>query len=388
MRKRKVLVWETLATVSGGQKMTLTIMDMLADKFEFCCLIPAKGMMSEELKKRNIPYVLMGDQTLPTGVKGKQVIFKYGLMSVKSVWKSLGVIRKYRPDILYAPGPAALPWSAVCGTLTRKPVIWHLHHIFLDGTTKKLLNVCGRWKSIWEIIAVSNCVGDQIANEKAHEKVNVLYNPVNVEKYANGNATRITMEVESKLGRKITPDVADSKTIVIGHVALIQRSKKQWFTLKLIEALRKNGYNAVGVFAGECREPEYMIELNQKVEQYGLREHVIFLGRRNDIPDLLKMIDMLIIPSFEGFPLAGLEAAAAGVPVIACDAAGAEEFIHVSGDGVSFTEDDVARAVDAVGKILKEKEKYKKAGIEFAGQMSNREYAAKIQQVFKAIEQS
>lgn len=389
MRKRKVLVWETLATVSGGQKMTLTIMDMLADKYEFCCLIPAKGMMSEELKKRNIPYVLMGDQTLPTGVKGKQVIFKYGLMSVKSVWKSLGVIHKYKPDILYAPGPAALPWSAVCGTLTHKPVIWHLHHIFLDGTTKKLLNVCGRWKSIREIIAVSNCVGDQIANEKAHEKVKVLYNPVNVEKYANGNATRITTEVESKLGRKITTDAADSKTIVIGHVALIQRSKKQWFTLKLIEALRKNGYNAVGVFAGECREPEYMDELNQKVDQYKLNEHVTFLGRRNDIPDLLKMIDMLIIPSaFEGFPLAGLEAAAAGVPVIACDAAGAEEFIRVSRDGVSFTEDDVASAVDAVGKILTEKEKYKKAGIEFAGQMSNREYAAKIQQVFKAIEQS
>lgn len=27
MQKKKVLVWETLATVSGGQKMTLTVMD-------------------------------------------------------------------------------------------------------------------------------------------------------------------------------------------------------------------------------------------------------------------------------------------------------------------------------------------------------------------------
>ena len=119
-----------------------------------------------------------------------------------------------------------------------------------------------------------------------------------------------------------------------------------------------------------------MTELNQKVEQYDLREHVIFLGRRNDIPDLLKMIDILIIPSaFEGFPLAGLAAAAAaGVPVIACDAAGAEEFIRVSRDGVTFAEDDVDSAADAVGKILEGKEQYKKAGIEFASQMSNREY--------------
>lgn len=129
-----------------------------------------------------------------------------------------------------------------------------------------------------------------------------------------------------------------------------------------------------------------MTELNQKVEQYNLREHVVFLGRRNDIPDLLKMIDILIIPSaFEGFPLAGL-AAAAGVPVIACDAAGAEEFIRMSRDGVTFAEDDVDSAADAVGKILEGKEQYKKAGIEFASQMSNREYSTKIEQIFKSIE--
>ena len=175
--------------------------------------------------------------------------------------------------------------------------------------------------------------------------------------------------------------------VVVGHVALIQRSKKQWFTLELLKALREKGYDAVGVFAGECRDSEYMAELNQSVEQYGLKGQVVFLGRRSDIPDLLKIIDMLIIPSaFEGFPLAGLEAAAAGVPVIACDAAGAEEFIRVSGDGVTFIEDDVVSAAEAVGKILEGKEMYKKAGIKFANQMSNQEYFARIEQIFRVIE--
>ncbi len=175
--------------------------------------------------------------------------------------------------------------------------------------------------------------------------------------------------------------------VVVGHVALIQRSKKQWFTLELLKALREKGYDAVGVFAGECRDSEYMAELNQSVEQYGLKGQVVFLGRRSDIPDLLKIIDMLIIPSaFEGFPLAGLEAAAAGVPVIACDAAGAEEFIRVSGDGVTFIEDNVVSAAEAVGKILEGKEMYKKAGIKFANQMSNQEYSARIEQIFKVIE--
>ena len=53
------------------------------------------------------------------------------------------------------------------------------------------------------------------------------------------------------------------QTLVIGHVALIQKLKKQHFTLELIKKLRATGYDAVGVFAGECREAEYMVYLEK-----------------------------------------------------------------------------------------------------------------------------
>lgn len=381
MGRKKILVWETLATVSGGQKMTLTIMDMLSDQFEFCCLIPAEGMLSEELKKRGIPYILMGDQTLPTGVKGKQVIFRYGLMSLRNVRKSLGAIRNYKPDILYAPGPAALPWSAVCGALTRKPVVWHLHHIFLDGATKKLLNLCGSWKSVRRIIAVSNCVGDQIVNATAHKKVEVLYNPVDVEKYAGGNPAQIAAELKTDCNLDL------EGCYVLGHVALLQRSKKQDFVLKVIEHLKEENIHVVGLFAGETREGDYFEELEDMTCKMRLEDNVRFLGRRNDIPDFLKLLDVLMIPSsFEGFPLAGLEAAAAGIPVAACDAAGAEEFVRVSDGGVVFKENDVENAANAIKAILKNKEHFRKAGVAFASKMSNHEYAVKIRQAFEFTE--
>lgn len=381
MTKKKILVWETLATVSGGQKMTLTILDMLADQYDFCCLIPKEGMLSDELKKRNIPYILMGDQTLPTGVKGKQVIFRYGWMSLKNIWKSLGIIRKYKPDMLYCPGPAALPWSAVCGTLTRKPVIWHLHHIFLDGATKKLLNICGKFKSVKKIIAVSNCVGDQIVNEAANKKVKVLYNPVDVKKYANGDSSKILAEMEKQFGFAL-----DKSRISIGHVALVQRSKRQDFVLDVIAELKHKGLETVGIFAGEARETEYLAEIKNKAEKLGISGEVAFLGRRNDVPDLLKMIDVLMIPSsFEGFPLAGLEAAAAGVPVAACNVAGAEEFIRVSGDGACFTEDNVEEAVAAVETIMANKAEMAEKGRKFAAGMSNEEYTAGIKAEFGEI---
>ena len=178
-----------------------------------------------------------------------------------------------------------------------------------------------------------------------------------------------------------------NQTIVIGHVALIQKSKRQGFTLDLIKELLKKSYDTVGVFAGECREPEYLTELKRKIEEYGLEGNVVLFGRRNDIPDLLKMVDLLIIPSaFEGFPLAGLEAAAAGVPVITCDAAGAKEFIEESSAGLTFIENDLNSAVEAVISICDRAEYYGKNGVRFAKDMSLNSYKKKISETFYSIE--
>ena len=360
--------------------MTLSISDMLSDQYEFCYLIPSEGMLSEELNRRNIPFVLMGDQSLPPGVKGKRVAFRYAWLSIKNILKSIGVIRKYKPDILYCPGPAALPWSAFCGQLTRKPVVWHLHHIFLDGTTRKLLNLCGRWKAVKKVLAVSNCVGNQLYNEIAHQKTVVLYNPVDYEKYSSGNSEKIKNEIEDILNQTC----ADTKCI-IGHVALIQRSKRQDFVLDVLAKLSQSGANPIGVFAGEVREQEYYDELIEKVKMLNLEHQVVFLGRRNDIPDLLQFFSVLIIPSTEGFPLAGLEASSSGTPVVACNVAGAEEFVQVSGGGLCFKENDEVDAMRTIIAAINQNETIVESGKAFSFRCNENEYKNRIVDVFETV---
>jgi len=349
MQKKKVLVWETLATVSGGQKMTLTVMDMLSDKFEFYCLIPAEGMLSEELKKRNIPYTLMGNQTLPTGVKGKQVIFRYGWMSAKNVRKSLSVIRKYNPDILYAPGPAALPWSAICGTLSRKPVIWHLHHIFLDGATKKLLNLCGNWKSVRKIIAVSGCVGDQIVNEHAHEKVRVLYNPVDVEKYANGDAMKIIAELEAKLGRKLW------RAKIVTQIGAITRNKRQDVLISVISNLKNLGEDIVGLIVGDtvtATDRIFRRELEQRIEDCGIQSQVLWMGFRSDIGNILAATDCVLVPSEEGLSLVAMEAMSAKRHIVTMNSSGAYELLNHAGCGTFYEGNNESSVIEAVKRVL------------------------------------
>lgn len=377
---KKMLVWETLGTVSGGQRMTLIIADMLKDKYEFLFLIPEEGLLSDELKKRRILYRVIGSQTLPIGIKGKKAIFTYAAMSLRSINRSMKAIRQWKPDVLYAPGPAALPWSAVCGSLSHRPVVWHLHHLFLDGMTKKLLNVCSKWKSVKRIIAVSEVVGNQISNSKGHNKVRVIYNPVDVAKYESGSAERVRPEFE-----KLLPTIKEEGSIVILHVALIQRLKKQDKVLECVKTLRDKGINACVIFAGECREADFKAEAEKYIADNELGNYVVFTGRRNDIPDLLKLADVVPIVSIEGLSLVGQEAAAAGVPIVSVNIGGAKELIEVSRNGCTYEYDNAESMADAVVKCMKEKEKHIEQGKVYAQNSTNEMYSEKIKVIFYEI---
>ena len=267
----------------------------------------------------------------------------------------------------------------MCGTLMRKPVVWHLHHIFLDGPTKKLLNICSKWKAVKRIIAVSHCVGEQVTAPSALPKIEVLYNPVDVTRHSSGIGQRFLDSVQTQYGVPLT------NRILIGHIALVQRSKQQSFVLAVIRKLRDLGIDAVGLFAGEVREQDYEKELRQSIKEYGLEKATVLLGRREDIPDMLKALSVLMIPSIEGFPLAGVEATAAGTPVVACDVAGAREYIEVSKAGMIFRENDIEFAVSAVLSTIEQAEVFAKNGLTFAKSASLPEYCRSLKSVFDTV---
>jgi predicted dehydrogenase/glycosyltransferase involved in cell wall biosynthesis/NADPH:quinone reductase-like Zn-dependent oxidoreductase len=69
-------------------------------------------------------------------------------------------------------------------------------------------------------------------------------------------------------------------------------------------------------------------------DQLGLGDHVRFLGHRSDVPDLMAVADLFVLPSlFEGLPLAVLEAMSLGVPVVATRIGGTVEAV---GDDHAF----------------------------------------------------
>ncbi len=329
--------------------MTLAIMDMLRDEYAFHCLLPGDGPLCQALRQRGIPYTLLGNQRMPAGVKGIGVIPRYGLLSAKAIWNGMRVIRRFRPDVLYAPGPAALPWSAVCGALAKKPVVWHLHHMFLDRMTLKLINFTAGFSAVRRIVAVSRTAGAQITSPKAAAKVTALHNPIDAAAYQGGNAAAVFAEFPALGALKARG------ALVIGVIAALQPAKRQDVALETAAALRRLGRETAVVLIGGERDGNgaYHRALAERAAALGLSDHAFFLGQRQDIANLLAALDVLMVASIEGFSLAALEAMAAGVPVAAADEGGAAELVKESGGGVLFPYGDAGASAESILRMTR-----------------------------------
>lgn len=339
----EVFVWETSYLLGGGQQMSLLVAKMLKERFNVKFLIPQKGPLSAELDKEGIPYICCGNQTLPLGIKKKAVLLKYCWLSLKSMMMFLRVYRIHKPDILYVPGPSALPWGAICGVLIRRPVIWHLHHIFEDSGTIRLLNFFSNWPSIKRIISISDCVRSQLSSELIKNKFVRLYNPVDLLKYKDGNACKIYKELSLNSGGQI----------IIGHIGILQPSKRQDFVIQVVAEMLKRGCAVHALLVGSARAEtmDYEKHLHEMVADLNLKENIHFLGQRVDIPDILAAVDVVIIPSLEGLSLVGLEALAAGKPIVCNGVGGGRELVEVSKGGVCY-KNSVVNAVNAILEAL------------------------------------
>lgn len=105
--------------------------------------------------------------------------------------------------------------------------------------------------------------------------------------------------------------------LVLGHVGRFIPLKNQSFLVDVLEALRRKGRDAVLVLIGDGETQE---AVREKVKAKKLEDRVLFLGMREDVKNLLQMMDVFVFPSeFEGLPLAGIETQAAGLPCLASE---------------------------------------------------------------------
>ena len=106
--------------------------------------------------------------------------------------------------------------------------------------------------------------------------------------------------------------------LVVGHIGRFERQKNHPFILKVFQQLHANTPNSLLLLIGSGGGKE--TETHQLVRDLQLEQSVLFLGARDDIPQLLCAMDVFLFPSYmEGLPLSLLEAQCSGLPCVVSD---------------------------------------------------------------------
>lgn len=100
--------------------------------------------------------------------------------------------------------------------------------------------------------------------------------------------------------------------LVVGNIAAFIPQKNHKFIIKIFHDFIQTGRQGKLLLVGDGPLKK---EIEELVKSFNINDNVIFLGQRKDIYSLLSIFDVFILPSlFEGLPVSGIEAQAAGIP--------------------------------------------------------------------------
>lgn len=194
-----------------------------------------------------------------------------------------------------------------------KKIILHSHSAGVDGHHRILKVIfhkfCRRFlRTIGTgYAACSGLAARWMFPDMDETEITFIHNGVDLHKfrYHIGVRNKIRMELKVK------------DEILLGHVGRFCYQKNHEYLVAVFEEVRKQGINAKLLFVGDGEEKEKIYAI---VKEKKLESDVIFYGTSTRVNELFQAMDIFLLPShFEGLPIAGVEAQAAGLPVIFSD---------------------------------------------------------------------
>jgi glycosyltransferase involved in cell wall biosynthesis len=146
------------------------------------------------------------------------------------------------------------------------------------------------------------------------------------------------------------------QVFLLGCVARLEEQKGHLYLLRALALLVRNEPAITGsmrlLLVGDGR---LRGQLEGQATSLGLTGMTSFLGTRRDVADILKALDVYVMPSlWEGLSLALLEAMAAGVPVIASDVGGVSQVLASGDYGVKVSPGSAEALAGAIHQLYLE----------------------------------
>lgn len=329
MEKIRILRIISNLGVGGVQKRMVSLLPKLnKERYEIVVCSFKSGELQHCLEQSGIPVRIVSRR------------FKFDPVCI---YRLCSIMKKENIDIVHTHCHKPNTTGRFAAKLAGVPVIIANEH-----------NV-DSWKSNWQltldkwlaahsdkIIAVSEAVKSfyvKNANISA-DKFEVVYNGVDLDFWQNNiPAKEMIFKKKAELGL-----LQGDKVIVAigrlhpqkGHEYLLRAARK------IIPRMKNLKFLIIG--DGPMKE-----SLESCSERLGIKENVVFTGKRDDVKDILYLSDISVVSSVrEGFSNAVLEAMACGKPVVATDVGGNKEIIIDGKNGFIVSSRDEDALADRI----------------------------------------
>lgn len=294
------------------------------------------------------------------------------------------IIRQHRPDVIHANSIRA-GLIVVVGVLGVKiPVLWHVRdNLARNFVGRAIRGLAG--KRVASVFAISNAIAVNFSStSKLHGKTKVVYNGIQTDLPVT--TTNLREELQTR-----------DDAFVIGVVGQIALWKRQADALTAFSRFHQNVGNTEMWVVGSPKFREenvaYFEDLKALAKRAGIEEKVRFLGYREDIPNVMQAIDVLLVPSEnEPFGRVVIEAMLAGKPVIGTRGGGIPEIVRDGETGFLVNIGDTKAMQLLLYWICRSKDLQRMLGengrARCVNQFSIEKTCEAIQQVYERVTQS
>lgn len=326
MKKRLLQITHDLE-LGGLQQVIVNLCRCIdRDKYDIRVLcLREKGLYTHQLEEINVPVDLL-PQTTDTDYFSFIKVARY--------------LKEKKIDIIHTHNTQPLV-DGVMGSLFsgRKHHIVHTDHArnFPDKTRYMIAEHLMSY-FVYKFVGVSEHTSENLAKYEKISKAKI----VTIENGIYGKLYQNSIDVtEKRLKLGI-----DRSGFVIGTAGRFSEQKGLKYLLKAMPNILKTIPDAYLILAGDG---ELAPELKKLTVDLGIENRVNFIGTRQDMPDILKVLDIFVLPSiWEGLPMIILEAMAASLPILATDVGGVSRAIKHNRTGLLIPSKDSSEITNKI----------------------------------------
>ena len=366
-RVRRVLFVNPGRDLGGAEHSLLLLLGGLpALGVEPAVAVFGDGPFQAALSRLRVPTVVLdvpvrlrraSRYALPTHLAGTLAMTAY---AAPSALRLAAVARRTGADLLHSNGLKAHALAGLAGRVLGRPVVWHLRDFPPGGLVGRLFRATAQRLPAL-VLANSDAVAAAIRSPaRDGAPVIALHNPVDLDLFRPGP---VAGPVRAELG-------LGADTPLVGMIAHLTpwKGHEDFLTIARAVSDAVPGVRFV-VVGGPIYETEghagYAASLRHRASALGLAERVFFLGARDDVPEVLAALDVLVhCPTApEPFGRALAEAMAAARPVVAANCGGIPEFVRDGEDGYLVAPRDIGGFAKAVVRVLSDRELRHRFGV-------------------------